>query len=300
MPEKRTVRRVTIALALLALVTSMVYLESLYRQLAVADKTETYEQTYTRVPVTDEEWAAQPHYNPDLLRRYKTYYNQNFYLSVYEVVWHVNVRLDYSPYLSMVVLESDNPFLITQRYRLPKAFEPLNLVKIDNNIYAVPDAAEAFAAMQAAADNAGYDITATSGYRSFQEQGALYYNNTQTQGHSYADVTVAKAGSSEHQTGRALDIQIEKRNSSYAWWQAEEDAQNWLRDNAPDYGFISRYADWNTTITGYYNEPWHLTYVGKDIAFDMMRRGIATLEEYVGSLPYGTDWDSLMETEGEQ
>ena len=290
--------RLTIALALFAVVTSMVYLETRYKPFEVSyEETETVEAA----PVTDEEWAAQPHYNPEWLRRYQRYYDKNPELSVYEVIWRVNVRLDYAPYVSMANLTSDHPFLVTQRYKLAADFVPPDLVEIDRYIYAVPAAAEAFAAMQAAAAEKRYEISAVSGYRSYREQESVYrekewdyYWDTDE-----TDRAAARPGSSEHQTGRALDIRLTV-DSPYDEWQMQNAAQNWLRDNAPDYGFIMRYTNWETDITGYYNEPWHLTYVGKDISFDMMRRGMTTLEEYAGSLPYGTDWDSIMGMEGEQ
>ncbi len=58
----------------------------------------------------------------------------------------------------------------------------------------------------------------------------------------------------------------------------------WLQENVADYGFIIRYPKGKDAITGYKYEPWHLRYVGKTIASDIMNRGI-TLEEYFNAIP---------------
>jgi D-alanyl-D-alanine carboxypeptidase len=57
-----------------------------------------------------------------------------------------------------------------------------------------------------------------------------------------------------------------------------------LEQNAAKYGFIIRYPKGKDTITGYKYEPWHLRYVGKDVAVDVTTKGI-TLEEYFNTQP---------------
>lgn len=52
-----------------------------------------------------------------------------------------------------------------------------------------------------------------------------------------------------------------------------------LPDNAWKYGFILRYPEDKTELTGTDYEPWHYRYVGKDAAADIYRQGIC-LEEY--------------------
>ncbi|MNN52919.1 D-alanyl-D-alanine carboxypeptidase [compost metagenome] len=53
----------------------------------------------------------------------------------------------------------------------------------------------------------------------------------------------------------------------------------WLKAHAQEYGFIIRYPEGKESITGYKYEPWHIRYVGKEIAQDVTSKGI-TLEEY--------------------
>ena len=57
----------------------------------------------------------------------------------------------------------------------------------------------------------------------------------------------------------------------------------WLANNAYKYGFIKRYPDDKTEITGVNNEPWHYRYVGVDSAIEIQEKGLC-LEEYIESL----------------
>ena len=84
---------------------------------------------------------------------------------------------------------------------------------------------------------------------------------------------VAKPGTSEHQLGLALDIIVEYEEDSTVTWQ-------WLKENCWRYGFILRYPEDKTEITGISYEPWHFRYVGAEAAQQITERGI-TLEEYL-------------------
>ena len=55
----------------------------------------------------------------------------------------------------------------------------------------------------------------------------------------------------------------------------------WVFEHCAEYGFIIRYPEGKEDITGYQFEPWHLRYVGKKVAKEIMEEGI-TLEEYLG------------------
>ena len=94
-----------------------------------------------------------------------------------------------------------------------------------------------------------------------------------------AAAVVAVPGTSEHQTGLAVDIMDE--NYPYLdEGQENTEAQAWLMEHAPDYGFILRYPPDASDITGIIYEPWHYRYVGEKFAKEIARRGL-TLEEYV-------------------
>ena len=94
-----------------------------------------------------------------------------------------------------------------------------------------------------------------------------------------AAAVVAVPGTSEHQTGLAVDIMDE--NYPYLdEGQENTEAQVWLMEHAPDYGFILRYPPDASDITGIIYEPWHYRYVGEKFAKEIAKRGL-TLEEYV-------------------
>lgn len=85
------------------------------------------------------------------------------------------------------------------------------------------------------------------------------------------DALVAEPNHSEHQLGLALDI------------QGEDEFYFWLRDNAWKYGFILRYPEDKVDITGYAYEPWHIRYVGQELAEELYQSGLC-LEEYIEKL----------------
>ena len=92
---------------------------------------------------------------------------------------------------------------------------------------------------------------------------------------SAADTFSARPGTSEHQTGLAMDV---------GWIDdafANTPAGIWLAENCYKYGFIIRYQKNKESITGYKYEPWHIRYLGKDIAKDVYESGLC-LEEYLG------------------
>ena len=92
------------------------------------------------------------------------------------------------------------------------------------------------------------------------------------------DTYSSRPGFSEHHTGRAIDV-----SQVYNKLEAFEgsDEALWLYANAYKYGFIVRYKDDQTDVTGYIFEPWHIVYVGEEISNTMHDEKIETLEEYV-------------------
>ncbi len=92
---------------------------------------------------------------------------------------------------------------------------------------------------------------------------------------------VARPGTSEHQTGLAVDI-VDEFYPSLDSTQEWMDTQRWLMKNCTDYGFILRYPNGTSEVTGIIYEPWHYRYVGKSVAREIADRGI-TLEEYLES-----------------
>jgi D-alanyl-D-alanine carboxypeptidase len=92
----------------------------------------------------------------------------------------------------------------------------------------------------------------------------------------------ARPGYSEHQTGLAIDVSTTQLGCRIGSFGASR-ASRWIAENAWQYGFIVRYpSNSKTAITGYVWEPWHLRFVGIELATDMKSKKITTLEEYFG------------------
>lgn len=146
------------------------------------------------------------------------------------------------------------------------------------------DAASALVDMfHAAAGEAGIQLVAQSGYRSYSVQVRAYDYYVNSLGVEGADLTSARPGFSEHQTGMAMDIlDTVSGCSTDGRCFANTPAYTWLQQNAHRFGYVLRYPDGGTPVTGYEFEPWHWRWVGVPLATELHTTGIPTLEEYFG------------------
>lgn len=134
---------------------------------------------------------------------------------------------------------------------------------------------KAFSKMQSAAAKKGLNIYISSGFRSYWSQSSIYNGIASRQGAAVADLDTARPGFSEHQSGLTFDLNSITESFAYT---AEG---KWVRDNAHKYGFVIRYPEGKSEITGYIWEPWHLRYLGVELATELYTSG-QTLEEYLG------------------
>ena len=122
-------------------------------------------------------------------------------------------------------------------------------------------------------------LTKRSAFRDYNYQMSLYNNYVKINGKAKADTFSARPGFSEHQTGYCLDM-LFPSSSQNAKYKTQYD---WLSNNAYKYGFILRYPEGKTTITGYIYEPWHYRYVGTELAAKLWNGGNwITMEEHFG------------------
>lgn len=137
----------------------------------------------------------------------------------------------------------------------------------------------------------GLDPLICSAYRTQEYQEKLYRNQIGKQmalGYSRevaeteAARYVAVPGTSEHQLGLAVDI-VDTGYQLLDDAQADTDVQKWLMEHSWEYGFILRYPEGKSEITGIAYEPWHYRYVGRENAEQIYRAGVC-LEEYLGCL----------------
>lgn len=157
--------------------------------------------------------------------------------------------------------------LVNKDYGLPPTFgngdDPTALAKLQQ--------------LQRDAQAQGINISNSySGYRSYQYQTQLYNNYVNLHGEEAANTFSAKPGFSEHQTGLTFDLKDSNG-------QLVEDpiTSQWIKENCAKYGFIVRYPEGKEDITGYIYEPWHLRYVGEEVANQIMNNN-TTLEQYLG------------------
>ncbi|MDD4752588.1 MAG: M15 family metallopeptidase [Desulfitobacteriaceae bacterium] len=178
--------------------------------------------------------------------------------------------------------------LVNKKRNLPADYVPGKLV-IPNVSFSFPgehqkkylrsEAAQALEELFQAAKKEKLDLLATSGYRSYQRQKAIFDAKAKAIGVEGANRTSAYPGQSEHQTGLAMDLTSTKVSGQLVEKFGELKEGKWLKENAHKFGFIIRYPKGKETVTGYNYEPWHLRFVGKETAEYIFTKGI-TLEEY--------------------
>ncbi|MFB5762386.1 M15 family metallopeptidase [Paenibacillus medicaginis] len=178
--------------------------------------------------------------------------------------------------------------IVNKQRSLPKGYEPSDLVVPDvpfsfdgphEKRHMRKKAAGALKQLFAAAKQDGIKLRAVSGYRSYARQKTIYNNNVKTKGLEYASKVSAVPGMSEHQTGLAIDVSSPSVGNALEQSFGSSKEGKWLAKHAPEYGFVIRYPKGKQDITGYIYEPWHIRYIGIDLAKDAASKQL-TLEEY--------------------
>ncbi|MEK3884079.1 M15 family metallopeptidase [Paenibacillus sp. PL2-23] len=183
--------------------------------------------------------------------------------------------------------------LVNPYNMLPENYEPDDLVypdvrftfseKIEKRMLR-KEAAEALEAMFAGAEADGIYLAGVSAYRSHETQKALFNRYVKRDGYEKARTYSALPGTSEHETGLAVDVSGSDGKCAAADCFGDTKEAAWLKEHAAEYGYIIRYPEGKQHITGYQYEPWHLRYVGIDIASELAASG-ETLEEYYDAVP---------------
>ncbi|TCM97153.1 D-alanyl-D-alanine carboxypeptidase [Paenibacillus sp. BK033] len=183
--------------------------------------------------------------------------------------------------------------LVDKQYKLPDNYEPKDLVypdvrftfseKIDKRKMR-KEAAGALEDLFAGAEKDGIYLAGVSAYRSQATQKALFNNYVKKDGMEKALTYSAFPGTSEHQTGLAIDVSGSDGKCAATDCFGGTPEAEWLAAHAPEYGFIIRYPEGKDDITGYKYEPWHLRYVGKELAKEIDDKDL-TLEEYYNAVP---------------
>lgn len=138
-----------------------------------------------------------------------------------------------------------------------------------------------------AAKEAGFEPYISVGYRSYADQQQLFNEKaselsqngvyTYEEAQQIAAEIVAKPGTSDHQTGLAVDI-LDKEYEVLDYSKMDSKFFDWLDANCAQFGFIKRYPSNKKSVTGW-DEPWHYRYVGKEVSEFIMKNGMC-LEEF--------------------
>lgn len=182
--------------------------------------------------------------------------------------------------------------LVNNNTALPEGYAPETQVADANTQKQLEtEAAQAFTAMQAAAKADGVSLILQSGYRSVEYQQGLFDQQVEKMKKKgltdQAKTVVAVPGYSEHNTGYAADILTDSYRVMDSGF-ADTDAFAWLSENAAQYGFILRYPQDKSAITGIIYEPWHWRYLGPENARTVKESGLC-LEEFWAKYTTGGD-----------
>ena len=135
----------------------------------------------------------------------------------------------------------------------------------------------------AAGDARGFGFKIASAFRSYDYQASVYADTVAARGRDAADRVSARPGHSEHQTGLAVDLVTpETPACDFERCFADTPGGRWLSAHAWRFGFLVRYQPGIEAVTGYDPEPWHLRYVGRQLAVELREAGVRTLEEFFG------------------
>lgn len=121
----------------------------------------------------------------------------------------------------------------------------------------------------------GISLWILSSFRSYEDQDVIYNRYVAQDGRDAADTYSSRPGHSDHQTGYTFDLNSLEQDFQY------DPAGKWLDKNCYKYGFIIRYPKGKESSTGYMYEPWHVRYIGVDLATKVTQSGLS-LEEYFG------------------
>lgn len=192
--------------------------------------------------------------------------------------------------------------LVNREYSLQRDYIPENMV-VPNVLFNItnyderklmrPEAAEALEKLFAAARADGYNLCGISAYRSYDRQYKIFIDNIVKTGKKHTLKYSAVPGTSEHQTGLAIDVSSVDLEYKLITTFASTPEGIWLADNAHHFGYIIRYPLDKTDITGYAYEPWHIRYVGEGLATYLYENDLS-LDEYYHYTPgEGFDFEAI-------
>ena len=172
--------------------------------------------------------------------------------------------------------------VVDTAHRLPEDYVPPDLVEVVEAGFETRDQVrriviDDLAALRTAAEANGTPLVVISGYRSFSYQRQLFDERVDQVGEEAAAASIARPGHSEHQLGTAVDV-LGPEGGELTTGFGATPAGEWLDAHAHEFGFIISYPDGGSELTCFDYEPWHLRYVGRDIAAEIVESELAPRE----------------------
>ena len=161
--------------------------------------------------------------------------------------------------------------------RVPTAY-----VKNDAFICVTTDTLASLTDMFDDAQKEDYTLYVTSGFRSGATQQSLFDYYTSVMGLMEAERRSAYPGHSEHQLGTTVDVTGGTTPATSQTFGTTPEGM-WIKEHAREYGFVLSYQEGKEEVTGYMYEPWHLRYVGEEVAEEVADEEL-TLGEYLFEL----------------
>ncbi|TCK93353.1 D-alanyl-D-alanine carboxypeptidase [Natranaerovirga hydrolytica] len=239
--------------------------------------------------------STNAHTNNQLIASYNEALNtQNFVNNTQELSYIINNEVESlsNPMVdknsTLIQDPNDIEVLVNKGYQLPEDYRPDDLVvpdirfsfdEYDDKMLMREEAALAIEKLFNDAEREGLYLFGVSGFRSYQRQKSIYEWNLQTRGEEYTNQYSAKPGHSEHQTGLVMDITCQSVGFALTDALGHTPEGQWVAANAYKYGFVISYPEDKTHITGYSYEPWHIRYVGNELA-EYLTENDMTLDEY--------------------
>ena len=179
--------------------------------------------------------------------------------------------------------------LVNKNFGLGKDFYPTNVVAIGTDIYVDSRVAEQFNLMYQAAQAEEEKIILTpfSGYQNYSTQKKIFdekvqyfiTQNPDNEEKAVADTEMRIPPAGYNENGAGLAIDFAPASADFASTQEFQ----WLVINAHRFGFVLRYPEGKSGITGMIYQPWHWRYVGVEAATEMKEKNLC-LEEYLGAV----------------
>lgn len=231
--------------------------------------------------------APQPTENSTDNEAEKTAANKPYFDTADEICFDTASKIEQEKVRAIYKKNKANLILVNAEHAIKDTYNPALRRICKGRLQASKRIYSSLSQMLSDAKEQGYQFWIASAYRSKEKQQSLVNEDVargMRSGLSYQQALeqtyqeTMPAGHSEHQTGLALDI-LCSGNTNMDISQIEEPGNKWLRKNCSRYGFILRYPENKSDITGVSFEPWHFRYVGKEAAKYMQKEGI-TLEEF--------------------